>query len=660
MEAQSATKPTVAGNRPGDRAAADRAPPAQVAGSIRSPIHPGFERLAGFHAMLNAGPRSVQLKAMAKRLNPASAPPRANATGLPDGLKAGVEALSGIPMDGVRVHYRSAEPAQLNAHAFARGADIHVAPGQERHLPHEAWHVVQQAQGRVKPTTTLAKGIPASKDQALEREADSLGARAAAFAGEAGQDPRLDELPARGAAPASRPLPSGGAVVQQFAFTLGRGLQADPHRESKEAAIATQNRLLRAVHTLYVAGSNNPEATAAASPSMAQPDAITVGRDALYPRDDHFADNVVATFSGEYFNYKVQLISHPDMVPDWNAPAAIDAVVAQRVAAPYRIVSMSVRGGGGAGMGRPVGGPQWWGINSEFNGVVGHRVLWGHELVAWGIGELLLPMDRYLKGSPGPGLRKMPATSFDPFIFYLEGAASSVQEPIGTRAVIDIGDFERRFERVREEGGAYAEQEGLSKAPSVARKEGGSDRDPGTMMGTSAWKAAGGKPAPLPGALASHEWCHLLGDGDSGPCAPANLVIGTNSVNTEQLAMENALRPYRPGLMDHFGLAIQIQARALCSRVMHDGTEYLQADHIEYNIDLVNPARPAIRFEIFRRVMDGRRGAISELEFITVGNMAAEQLNLAIVRFLREGVPKELGPGPSSSQGGGSSSSPKM
>ncbi|HAP61901.1 MAG TPA: hypothetical protein DCR93_21180, partial [Cytophagales bacterium] len=32
------------------------------------------------------------------------------------------------------------------------GTDIHLAPGQQKHLPHEAWHVVQQKQGRVKPT----------------------------------------------------------------------------------------------------------------------------------------------------------------------------------------------------------------------------------------------------------------------------------------------------------------------------------------------------------------------------------------------------------------------------------------------------------------------------------------------------------------------------
>ena len=51
-------------------------------------------------------------------------------------------------MDQIRVHYNAAGPAQIQAHAYAQGSDIHVAPGQERHLPHEAWHVVQQALGR--------------------------------------------------------------------------------------------------------------------------------------------------------------------------------------------------------------------------------------------------------------------------------------------------------------------------------------------------------------------------------------------------------------------------------------------------------------------------------------------------------------------------------
>ncbi|HEX7987867.1 MAG TPA: DUF4157 domain-containing protein [Duganella sp.] len=79
----------------------------------------------------------------------------ANNTGLPDDLKAGIENLSGMGMGHVKVHYNSSQPAQLQARAYAQGSDIHVGPGQEQHLPHEAWHVVQQAQGRVKPTTQM-------------------------------------------------------------------------------------------------------------------------------------------------------------------------------------------------------------------------------------------------------------------------------------------------------------------------------------------------------------------------------------------------------------------------------------------------------------------------------------------------------------------------
>jgi hypothetical protein len=101
-----------------------------------------------------------------------------NKTGLPDNLKSGIESLSGVSMDGVKVHYNSDKPAQLNAHAYAQGKNIHVASGQEKHLPHEAWHVVQQAQGRVKPTTEMNGGVKVNDDQSLETEADVQGAKA--------------------------------------------------------------------------------------------------------------------------------------------------------------------------------------------------------------------------------------------------------------------------------------------------------------------------------------------------------------------------------------------------------------------------------------------------------------------------------------------------
>jgi len=74
---------------------------------------------------------------------------------LPGNLKNGIEALSGHSMDDVKVHHNSAKPAQLNAQAYAQGTDIHLASGQEENLPHEAWHVVQQKQGRVKASTQI-------------------------------------------------------------------------------------------------------------------------------------------------------------------------------------------------------------------------------------------------------------------------------------------------------------------------------------------------------------------------------------------------------------------------------------------------------------------------------------------------------------------------
>ncbi|GEM_PF-1160336 len=100
-------------------------------------------------------------------------------TGLPDNLKSGIESLSGLSMDNVKVHYNSSQPTQLNALAYAQGTDIHIAPGQEQHLPHEAWHVVQQVQGRVQPTMQMKNGVPINDDQGLEYEADVMGAKAA-------------------------------------------------------------------------------------------------------------------------------------------------------------------------------------------------------------------------------------------------------------------------------------------------------------------------------------------------------------------------------------------------------------------------------------------------------------------------------------------------
>lgn len=100
-----------------------------------------------------------------------------NETGMSDNLKAGIEDLSGFAMDDVRVHYNSPEPATVQTLAYTQGTDIYVAPGQEQHLPHEAWHVAQQMAGRVEPTTEVS-GLPVNDCIELEHEADVMGARA--------------------------------------------------------------------------------------------------------------------------------------------------------------------------------------------------------------------------------------------------------------------------------------------------------------------------------------------------------------------------------------------------------------------------------------------------------------------------------------------------
>jgi hypothetical protein len=100
-----------------------------------------------------------------------------NHSGLPHPLKAGLEALSGMDLSGVRVHKNSSKSAQVNAFAYTQGQDIHVGPGQEKHLPHEGWHAVQQMQGRVKPTMQV-NGVLINDYVGLEREADVMGAKA--------------------------------------------------------------------------------------------------------------------------------------------------------------------------------------------------------------------------------------------------------------------------------------------------------------------------------------------------------------------------------------------------------------------------------------------------------------------------------------------------
>jgi hypothetical protein len=170
----------------------DSRPQALVQGRFQQMADQGQHttRLKTLQTRMDDSPQAWQMQNRAQRMQaalPMTPEPTvrqarshesANTTGMPDKLKSGIENLSGMAMDDVKVHYNSAQPGNMQAHAFAQGADIHVAPGQEQHLPHEAWHVVQQKQGRVKPSFQMKSGVSINDDVALESEADVMGARA--------------------------------------------------------------------------------------------------------------------------------------------------------------------------------------------------------------------------------------------------------------------------------------------------------------------------------------------------------------------------------------------------------------------------------------------------------------------------------------------------
>lgn len=102
----------------------------------------------------------------------------ASSLGMPNNLREGLEKLSGIDLSDLKVHQNSDKPKQVGALAYTQGSDIHIAPGQEKHLPHEGWHAVQQKQGRVKPTLQMKSGERVNADERLEKEADVMGNKA--------------------------------------------------------------------------------------------------------------------------------------------------------------------------------------------------------------------------------------------------------------------------------------------------------------------------------------------------------------------------------------------------------------------------------------------------------------------------------------------------
>ncbi|MEM1207381.1 MAG: DUF4157 domain-containing protein [Acidobacteriota bacterium] len=114
---------------------------------------------------------------------------------LPSSVQTNMETGLGADFSAVKLVTESDAASRLGANAFTQGDTVHFAPGKfsptsppgQELIGHELAHVVQQRQGRVRPTLE-ARGVPINADPSLEAEADRAG-RAAVRGGAAAEGP---------------------------------------------------------------------------------------------------------------------------------------------------------------------------------------------------------------------------------------------------------------------------------------------------------------------------------------------------------------------------------------------------------------------------------------------------------------------------------------
>lgn len=118
---------------------------------------------------------------------PSPPAPAASAGGrLPEPVQTQMGQAFGADFSTVQLHTDSAAAGQIGARAFARGEEVHFAPGNFRPdtldgrsmIGHELAHVVQQRRGGVR-STGQAFGVEINDQPELEQDASRLGAAAA-------------------------------------------------------------------------------------------------------------------------------------------------------------------------------------------------------------------------------------------------------------------------------------------------------------------------------------------------------------------------------------------------------------------------------------------------------------------------------------------------
>ncbi|MGW8356842.1 hypothetical protein [Streptomyces wedmorensis] len=355
-----------------------------------------------------------------------------------------------------------------------------------------------------------------------------------------------------------------------------------------------------------------PEGAAHPDADYGDVETITVYRDAGWrppntaTRGGSLQTSFIASYHSAYFNYRVEL--------------ANDAASATHINPEmlFRVLSQTPRSNGRGSQGRTYLFEHRWTPNPQYPWAPGVNV--SEIAVRHG-----LDLDEQLGPQEHDDFAALPTDATQPFVFHVEEDRSDDRFLNDRRRFRTEGAFDTAY-LLADLTGSTREQTGVSRPPLHDRRTAGRSTSQ-AMAGTQAheWMDAEGSMGGAPGVLAKYEWCHLIGDGDSGPNIPNNLVIGTNAVNTEQLAMEIGLRRYVRQLSTE-GYGIQLRVRATMQHAPEQagsdmppvpGNTPLMADWISYEITIVGPGTEHL---VHRQIMDAQRGTITESEFAFLQN----------------------------------------
>ncbi|WP_438289590.1 eCIS core domain-containing protein [Streptomyces sp. HUAS TT7] len=619
---------------------------------------------------------------------------------LDDATRTDMEGRLGADFSDVRIHNDSAakaSAAEVGARAYTSGNHVVIGDGgSDKHtLAHELTHVIQQRQGPVAGIDN-GDGLKVSDpSDRFEREAEANAHRVMSSAPAPQAEPGHHVGPASGQAGVVQRMWSGNnwtpdgdgdihmdsqQTAQYSQSSLGSSTPTPSQFQSQSSSQATSSfpyfdytpsqssqerqenvplddRRLQAeamtdMHTMFIDSIHEGGAggVMATKPRFALnqlpyglpqlPDGSIPGVTLLRrvdwvevnprTRTGALQSRFPATYQSDYFTYKINLIN------DFSSLSYIDC------SKPFEVINQSPRSNGRGSQGRAYLYGRRWALNPDF---------WAGRLEDPEEFITAHKMDLSMRDDdPDPNLfEALPTSDDQPFIFYKQTGMDD------DRFVGDSRDFgtEQEFDM------DYSRQE--IHDPSSVRRQQGNSVPPGSsragrstataMGGTQAhqWMDHTGGSGGRQGTLARYEWCHLIGDGDSGPNVPGNLVVGTNAVNTEQLAMETGLRRYRAQLANE-GLAIELDVKATMKNASEQGpggnpplalspSYPLQADWISYKISIVgNDIRNSrFRQELHRQIMDAERGTITEDEFTYLQN----KVENAIKDFIEETLNKE-------------------